>query len=410
MLQTQALEHLKSPRNIFLTGEPGSGKSYTIDRFVEWSLDNGREPVITASTGIAAVNVGGSTLHSWAGIRDDSKLTTEDLEGIALNHFIRKRIQGTEILIIDEISMISAQLLDMVSLVAMHCRGNDLPFGGMRVIMVGDFFQLPPVKGNFAFTSETWNQLDLVVCNLTEQHRQAEGAFINILRKVRQNQELDDEEKEILRDRKRDDVSGLEVKLRLETHNKKVDMVNQTRLMRHVGDPETYTMSKNGNDKAIMGLISSCISPEKLTLKVGVPVMFTRNDPELRWVNGSQGTVTELHEQYVMVQLMGSEKEVHVSRVTWERATGYGANRSVLAAIKQIPLRLAWAITVHKSQGMTLDGAIIDLSRAFAPGQGYVAISRVRSLDHLYFQGRLSKSAFDVDERVAEFYQTLNES
>lgn len=403
MTQDKALQHLKSTRNVFLTGPPGSGKSYLTMKYVDYMLGNGIMPTLTASTGIAAVNISGGTLHAFLGVRDDAKLTQEDVDNILKNSWTLKRLRSAEILIIDEISMVSAALIDTASLLLMAARGNDEPFGGVKIVAVGDYFQLPPINGAYAFESEAWKQADFVPCYLHEQHRQSEPLFVDILTGIR-NGTLTEELKQALRDRVFDDVSQVPCKLRLETHNAKVDDINKKRLELLQGSAKRYDMTDEGNELAVAGLKKSCMSPEKLLLKVGAPVMFTKNDPDMRWVNGTQGEVYSLDpdEDGELTVKLTDGTLVDVKPVSWERCEGYGSARKVLAKVTQIPLRLAWAITVHKSQGMTLDSAIIDVTRAFATGQGYVAISRVRTLDNLYFQGELTKGVFAVDPKVQE--------
>ena len=406
MTQSDALKILKSDSNVFLTGQPGAGKSYLTNQYISWLLDNGKIPTVTASTGIAAVHVGGTTLHSWAGVRDDNSLTAEDMDDILDNPFTRDRICRTQILIIDEISMISAKLLNVVSKLAMIARGNMTPFGGIKVIAVGDFFQLPPVKGDFAFESEAWDQADFQVCYLHEQHRQSDKVFNDILTNIRAGF-LEDKQKEIIRSRVVEDVSTLNNAIRIETHNVNVDKINEMKLDRHEGIPKTYVMSSKGNEMAVKSLKKNCLSPERLTLKVGVPVLLTRNDIDKRYVNGSQGVVTALYDYSVKV-LLKNGLEVEVEQNNWERAEGYGSNKKVIASIAQVPLKLAYAITTHKSQGMTLDEAVIDVSKAFAPGQAYVAISRVRSLEGVHFQGKLTKNFLMVSDKVVAFDKMLS--
>ena len=404
MIQDKALEILKGTDNVFLTGQPGTGKTYLINKYIEWCLDNGIVPTITASTGIAAIHVGGSTLHSFAGVYNDNKLTHEDIEEILAKSWIRQKMTATDILIIDEISMVSAALLDAVDILAREARGRrDKPFGGMRVIFVGDFFQLPPVKGEYAFTSGSWRDAyskGMKVCYLHEQYRQSDKVFNDILTGVRAGV-LDDTQKQLLRDRIVTDASGLGA-IRLDTHNANVDKINTGKLQRLEGDMQSYQMSSYGNEKAVVGLIKNCLSPEKLFLKVGAPVLFTKNDLLGAWVNGTQGVVESMTEYSVSVRITSNDKVVEVPIAEWELAEGYGKHKNVIATIMQIPLKLAWAITIHKSQGMTLDSAVMDVSRAFAPGQGYVAVSRVRSLEGVYFQGRLTKGFLEVDKTVVE--------
>lgn len=403
MTQQEALEHLKGDKNIFLSGPPGSGKSYLIRKYIEWLVDNGEMPAITASTGIAALNLNGRTLHSWAGIRNDEALSTDDFREIVNSYYVKKRIESTKILIIDEISMVSPRLLDIVNSIATHIKGKDEPFGGIKVVLVGDFFQLPPVsrlkEPEYAFHSNTWDMLDMKVCYLHEQHRTNDIVFTNILSGIRTNT-LTEDQKQILRNRIVSDVSTIDA-IRLDTHNEKVDKINDMKLRMHEGVPKTYVMSTKGDEKLIQGLVKSCMSPERLTLKVGVPVLFTKNDRDLRWVNGTRGIVTYLGDECIKVQIHGVEYDVE--RETWSLTTGYGKYAKEHATLVQYPLRVAWAITIHKSQGMTLDSAIIDGTNAFACGHGYVAVSRVRSLDGLFFQGKLTRGMFMVDERVQEF-------
>lgn len=405
MLQETALEILKKDGNVFLTVQPGTGKSYLVNQYVNWLLDNGKIPTVTASTGIAAVHVGGTTLHSWAGVRDDNSLTAEDMDDILENDYVRRRICQTEILIIDEISMVSAKLLNVISKLAMIARGNMTPFGGIKVVAVGDFFQLPPVKGDFAFESETWKQANFTVCYLHEQHRQSEQVFNDILTNIRAGF-LHEDQKQIIRSRVIEDVSKLENVIRIETHNVNVDNINDMKLTRHEGVPQTYVMTDSGNELAIKALKKNCLSPERLTLKVGVPVLLTRNDVDKRYVNGSQGIVTALYPNSVKVELRNG-LEVELETQKWERCEGYGANKKVIASISQIPLKLAYAITTHKSQGMTLDAAVIDVTKAFAPGQAYVAVSRVKSLEGLYFQGKLTQNFLMVSEKVLEYDKSI---
>lgn len=404
MIQKEVLEILKnSKNNILLTGAPGTGKSFTTNTYIDWLIDNGKRFAVTASTGIAAINVGGKTLHSFSGLRSDEPLTDADVYDILQNQHTTKRYRETDVLIIDEISMVSAQMLDNLNELAKRARGlMNEPFGGMCVVAVGDFFQLPPISGDYCFKSKTWKEAGFVFCNLTEQHRTNDTVFIDILTGIRSGH-LTEEQKQLIRGRVTEDVSNLDV-VRLDTHNKRVDEINHMKLSRLSTPAKTYTMWSDGMDMFVDSLKKSCLSPETLVLKVGAKVIFTRNDFEYRFVNGTQGIVTGLEDQHIVVQVNG--ENINVGRATWEHANGYGMNKQVLASISQIPVRLAWAITIHKSQGMTLDRAVIDVSRVFANGQAYVAISRVRSLDGVFFQGKLTSGFLNVSEEVKQFYES----
>lgn len=400
MTQEKALEHLKSKRNVFLTGQPGTGKTYTINQYIDWCISNGIIPSVTASTGIAAIHVKGKTIHSWSGVRNDNSLTKQDIEDILENPWTRERLSRAEVLIIDEISMVSAKLLNVVDMLLRACRNNDNSFGGLKVVAVGDFFQLPPVKGDFAFTSEAWKQADFKVCYLHQQYRQSDKVFNDILTGIRAGH-LEEDQKQIIRDRVAEDVSQFDGAIRLDTHNQKVDKINEAKLDMIDAEPKTYVMSEYGNEKVIKALKSSCLSPERLILKPGAKVMFTKNDMDKRWVNGTQGEVVQCDEASVKVRLRtGATYDVGIEE--WAQTEGYGKNAKVIATLMQIPLKLAYAITIHKSQGMTLDEAVIDVSHVFECGQAYVAISRVRSLEGVHLQGFLTKKFLAVDEDVME--------
>lgn len=401
MTQDQAFKILTTSRqNVLLTGKPGAGKSYLTNKYIDWLLDNTSTPIeVCASTGIAALNIKGKTLHSFLGVRSE-EVSEDDIEDIIENAYVRRRVQGTDTLIIDEVSMVSSKLLDLADIICRYIRKDERPFGGIRVILVGDFFQLPPVKGDFAFKASVWDKANFAVCYLTEQHRSQDEVFNDILTGIRTGQ-ITDEHKELLKSHIYDVLpDDIGVYVRLDTHNKRVDDFNEMRLSRLTTPARTYTMTSSGSEAQVAMLKKSCQSPEKLTLRSGARVIFTQNDAEQRWVNGTIGEVAVVKDDYVVVEVNGEMIDVETKK--WELANGYGANKVVSAHIEQFPLRLAWAITIHKSQGMTLDKAVIDLSRVFECGQTYVAISRLRSLAGLYFQGKLTNNILMVDASVIE--------
>ena len=385
MTQKEAIEILKGGDNVFLTGQPGAGKTYTINQYIEFLNNKGIYPAVTASTGIAATHIGGVTIHSWSGIGIEENMTDLQVEETALNWWIEKRIRFTKVLIIDEVSMLSAHVLALVDRVCKAVHHNDKPFGGIQVILVGDFFQLPPVTKNnkpvmFAFKSAVWEDLNLKICVLTEQHRQEDDKFLELLTAMR-NGKLTLKHKKWLKFRMGIPNEGNIT--RLFTHNIDVDLLNQKHLKILETPMHTYKMREFGNPKVCYTLKKNCLSPETLQLKEGALVMFTRNNMDEGYVNGTLGKVIEIDKDEDIKVELNTGHIITPKRESWcIKEAGVE-----IARIEQIPLRLAWAMTVHKSQGMSLDSAIIDLGKAFEFGQGYVALSRVRSFKGLFLDG-----------------------
>ncbi|KND50827.1 MAG: ATP-dependent DNA helicase PIF1 [Parcubacteria bacterium C7867-007] len=400
MTQSEALRILATGVNVFLTGEPGSGKTHTVNAYVQWLRERGIEPAVTASTGIAATHIQGMTIHSWSGIGVKEFLSDADIDAIASKEHVVRRIQRTSVLIIDEVSMLSGAVLTMVDAVCREVRHRpDDAFGGMQVVLVGDFFQLPPISRNnsasFAFESPAWKELKLVACYLTEQHRQEDKKFLNVLGAIR-SREWDQGTVSTIMTRETDGYELDEDIPRLYTHNADVDRINEEKLSTLEGTGKVYRMSAEGAPPLIEALKRGCLSPETLTLKEGAVVMGTKNNPANGMTNGTLATVTgfEKGSNFPIVETFDG-RTLTISELEWAVEEG----GRVRAKIRQIPLRLAWAITVHKSQGMSMDAAAIDLSRAFEYGQGYVALSRVRSLAGLHILG-WSEGAFQVHPEV----------
>lgn len=409
MTQAYALEILKTGVNVFLTGEPGSGKTHTINQYVAWLRTQGRKVAMTASTGIAATHINGMTIHSWAGIGIKRSLRQSDIDDILRNDFKRKAIMDADVLIIDEISMLDAKVIYMVDQVLRRARNfmADTPFGGVQVVFVGDFFQLPPIgerviggrplpKTEFAFESDSWTDAAPLVCYLTEQHRQEDAKFLDILTVMRQGK-LKDAHIQILKDRANIPYKIAETTV-LYTHNADVDHENTLELAKIKEAPHVYDMSSQGHEYPISLLKKQCLSPERLELKVGALVMFTRNNWDTGYVNGTIGTVIEFLRGGAPIVETRAGKRIVVLEAEWKFVNSSG---HTTASIRQLPLRLAWAMTVHKSQGMSLDQAHIDLSRAFEFGQGYVAISRVRSLEGLSLAG-FNKKALQMHPTIVK--------
>jgi hypothetical protein len=421
MTQAEALNILKTGANVFLTGEPGAGKTHTINTFVNYLRDSCVEPAITASTGIAATHIGGMTIHSWSGIGIKTHLDKYDLDKIATSEYISKRVHRTRVLIIDEVSMLSANMLDMVDMVCREIKQSDEPFGGIQIILVGDFFQLPPIiknpsaalgikdfkqnkllgekesLGNFAYESGAWERSRLVVCYLTEQHRQDDSDFLSVLSGIRSNhvsQKLLDclSERQIEYDDMPENIT------KLYSHNFDVDRVNNTELAKLEEETKSFYMSHEGNEKVVETLKKGCLSPEELALKKGAIVMCTKNNQKERFVNGTLGVVIGFEEfSGNPIIRIHNGRLITIAPMDWI----VEENGKIRGQIRQIPLRLAWAMTVHKSQGMSLDSAVMDLSQVFEFGQGYVALSRVRRLSGLYLLG-INKHALKVRPEILE--------
>lgn len=408
MTQEEAINLMIDGQSVFLTGEPGAGKTYTLNKFIGHARDLGKRIAMTASTGIAASHIDGTTIHSWSGLGIAEKITDQELENMSWKHLIRDKYNRCDILIIDEVSMLHGYYLDMVERACRWVRRNDLPFGGLQVILVGDLFQLPPVsrdgdEPDYVHQSEAWLKADLKVCYLTEQHRQgADDKLLTLLRAMRAG-DFTDEQRSWLEERQQ--ASADDSITRLFTHNADVDALNHRKLEELNRQIRTYRMDSSGDGYKIQAMKRGILAPETLYLSEGAEVMFVANNWDEGYVNGTRGVITGFAGNDPMVETVDGKKVI-VEKHSWKAYNDQG--QYVVAEVVQYPLRLAWAVTIHKSQGMSLDSAEIDLSRAFAPGMGYVALSRVRSLDGLYLAG-LGSEAFRMDEDIRKFDKLLKE-
>ncbi|WP_201556247.1 AAA family ATPase [Psychrobacter sp. 72-O-c] len=466
MRQSSALDILKTGQNVFLTGSAGSGKTYTLNQYINY-LRARRVPVaVTASTGIAATHMNGTTIHSWSGIGIKDELSERDLTNLSRKQFLADRLKDTAVLIIDEISMLHAKQLNLVSQVLKHVRKNDSAFGGIQVVVAGDFFQLPPIgsKGEsnrekFAFMSEAWLEAKFHICYLSEQHRQ-------VSEEANGGVDLDDILNQIRCQHVTfESIAALEAtydqnvdinRTRLYTHNLNVNKINDKELAALSGEMKRFDATATGDTKLVDTLKKTVRTQDELILKVGAKVMFIKNNTELGVSNGTMGeligfaavkvddsskdksdalieedknelsaddkadasdnTGTDVKTkeksktkkpapQKMPVVRLNSGREVVAEPEEWMIEDESG---EVLASYLQVPLCLAWAITIHKSQGMTLDAAEIDLSRTFELGQGYVALSRLKSLAGLQLLGmndmslQLDPLARGADKRFLE--------
>lgn len=399
MTQNQTLAILDAGHSVFLTGPAGSGKTYVLNKFIKDARADGKSVAVTASTGIAATHLGGNTIHSWSGIGIADELHSRHTSDMSKTR--QDQIINADVLIIDEVSMLHDFRLDMIDAICREVRGDSAPFGGLQVVLSGDFYQLPPVnredsrQGGFVTSSRAWEELSPVVCYLEEQHRQEDDTLLDILTALRDN-DLRRRHAEALMARKQVRTPFDEPVTELYTRNINVDSVNQAKLDAMEGDLHEYEMTSTGKKGAVESLKKSCLAPELLQLKKGAFVMFVKNSLEKKYVNGTLGEVIDFDEEtdYPIVKTRQG-KIIETKLDSWEMRDG----EKKIATLSQIPLRLAWAITVHKSQGMTLDAAHIDLGNAFVPGMGYVALSRVRRLDSLTLGG-LNRTALSMHEEA----------
>jgi len=399
MTQKEALEILKMGYNVYLTGPAGSGKTFLLNEYVDFLKSEKVNVGVTASTGIAATHMNGTTIHSWSGLGIKDELTKEDLGRLLKSQFYQRRFKKTKVLILDEISMLQANRLDLVNVICQAFKKSSLPFGGIQIIFSGDFFQLPPInKTNnenlFAYTSKIWNDMDLKICYLTEQYRQEDNTFLKALNDIRAGK-ANQETVDLLMTRFGKEIESDITPIKLFTHNFDADIVNKKELEKIYSEAVVYSMQYKGPTHLVNNLVRGCLAPEKLILKKGAIVMFLKNNFKDHYVNGTVGKVVDFCDDYPLVKIQ--DRTVLVNPASWELEE-FGKTQ---AAIVQLPLRLAWAITVHKSQGMNLDIAEIDLSKSFTYGMGYVALSRLKKLTGIKLLG-LNEMALKVDKNVIE--------
>ncbi|GAA2178315.1 hypothetical protein GCM10009847_07970 [Leucobacter tardus] len=405
----ERIEHTRE--HLFITGRAGTGKS-TILNHLSWNTS--KIIAVCAPTGVAALNVGGQTIHSLLRL-PTGVIADHDLDQPSE---LKKMLAAIDTLVIDEISMVSADLMDAIDRALRQARGKKHdPFGGAQIIMFGDPYQLPPVpprdpheRAFFAdtyrslwfFDARVWSQVPLTVVELTEVHRQRDDRFKQILGAVRFGEVTADMAEELNSAGARTPPEDV---LTLATTNATVNRINQQRLAGIGGSSLRAVADITGEFRENM-----YPADEVLELKPGAQVMFLRNDSDGRWVNGTIGTVSRIKDT-VWVEV--GDEEFEVEPTVWERyryrydSDTKKLEKEVVAEFEQFPLRLAWAVTIHKSQGHTYDAATVDLGpRAFSAGQTYVALSRVRTLDGLFLQRPLQPRDVIVDPNVTRFMQS----
>jgi ATP-dependent exoDNAse (exonuclease V) alpha subunit len=404
-----ALDYLVK-HNVFLTGPPGSGKSYLINKFIEWANNNNVTIAITASTGIAAKIINGSTLHSWAGIGLGQDSKEKLLEDIKAKPFRRRNWKSTQILIIDEVSMISGELWMTLDWIGRQLRKPNVPFGGIKVIAVGDFFQLPPVKGKMLIESDInfEKYFDFGIC-LNKNYRSSDSKLTQILSQVRDGAKLSSEQNALLKSK----VSETEIKYPIlvslretarDMNNTKLDELTE---IEYKYNSDIYCVNTKTTSKIVPDGIhenlkkiafADCTMEKILVLKKGAPVIYLINDPQTGLANGSVGIVEDFINGNPVVKFQFVKVEINKHQYKKDFVN------DVTVIVEQYPLLLAYAITIHRAQGQTLSqGTILLDSTVWEDGQAYVALSRLQSLDNLSLL-KYDPKVFKVSAKVKEFY------
>jgi len=416
--QKQAVYALEDGENIFISGSAGTGKSYLLQYLKANYSDSGLH--ITASTGIAAVHVGGQTLHSWAAIGLGNLPAEQIIENLFSAKFsrVRRKLKLAKMLAIDEISMISAPVFDLINELLKAVRQDERPFGGLQLILFGDFLQLPPVNREgqlandyqFCFQSNAWRELNPKPIMLKTVFRQEDKDFVKLLNNIRFGK-IDEDDILTLKSRINlpDKISAIKPTI-LASHNAQVDAINQTYLKQIVENSQVFAAKFSGDSSKIDFLRKNCLAAEKLELKVGAQVMMLKNTYQKEGViNGSLGVIKEFSKKnnHPIVEFNNGAL-LTIAPEVWALEKFDVEKREIVteAEMMQVPLLLAWAITIHKSQGMTLDKVKCDLSKVFADGQIYVALSRVKTLEGLHIDG-LDFNRIRANQDIVEFYNRL---
>lgn len=399
----------------FITGEAGTGKTTMINEIISSS-----EEVVcpTATTGVAATHINGSTVHSVFACKPISEgdWQSRELQAGALSdgekwfRKVKERLNKIDLLIIDEISMMSAENFENFSYFAQAARDNEEPFGGMKVIMVGDFLQLPPIaennKTNWIFNSTVWKE-SVKVVHLKKVYRQKDGLFKKSLSKIRYGI-CDKETITLLSSRVNKKLEINIEPIKLCSRRDIAANYNQQGLDKIGSKAFSFVASVYGdNDALILKLKNACLAPEQLELKIGAQVMTLVNHKSGAYINGSMGTIVGFKDEVdggkvPVVELLSSGKNVLVEKYTWKQESS-----SKVATYTQFPLMLAYGITIHKSQGMTLDAVEIDFKGIFAEGQAYVALSRARSIKDITIKN-FDPYVIRANQEAVSFYKNLS--
>jgi len=423
----ELLEHTN--RSVFLTGRAGTGKTTFLQNFVQ---KTGKKFAIIAPTGIAAINAGGTTIHSMFGLPLTTFVPTVEFidrnEAInipnLLPHFKYRRdrlklLRTLEILIIDEVSMLRCDVLDMMDLALRTARKSPVRFGGLQVLFIGDLYQLPPVvrpeserilqsyyNSPFFFEAKALEGLSLLTISLTTVYRQTDPVFLTMLNAIRDS-DIENINFNLLHSRYQPDFDPKEFYVHLVSHNYMADTINKQRLKELKGKSHIYKAKVSGEFKPNL-----FPNDEELELKEGAQIMFIRNDKDenKRFYNGKLATITGLSDDDVKVLPQDETRELKIARETWENKKYFidqenNVAEDVIGSYEQFPFKLAWAVTIHKSQGLTFDKVIIDAGKSFTSGQVYVALSRCRTLEGIVLKTKIPAQAIINDPRIQLFQQ-----
>lgn len=419
----------KTSKNLFITGKAGTGKTSFLCKLKE---DNPKNMVVLAPTGVAAINAGGVTVHSFFKFDFSFYIPGVTHYKKDLKKENRDLIKSLELIVIDEVSMLRADLLDKIDDALRHYRRDNRPFGGVQMVLMGDVLQLPPIdskeleplkghyEGLYFFNSKVYQQADFVSIEFTKVYRQQDKVFLKLLNHVREKK-VTLNEINLLNSRvfENFEPGDNEKYIRIFTHNGQVDELNQEELNKLDGEIKCFTASIEGEYPT-----SAYPNVKELELKVGAQVMFIKNNIGSGYYNGLLGTVEEIAENSIKVKKSDDGKVIDVVPIEWQNINystvdtavelddgqtiiGTQIVDNVIGKFKQYPIRLAWAITVHKSQGLTFDKVILDVHRSFMPGQVYVALSRCRSLEGLVLLYPINKWAIKTDPIAMEFIKKI---
>ncbi|MGK0256503.1 MAG: ATP-dependent DNA helicase PIF1 [Arcobacteraceae bacterium] len=400
-MQNTALNILKTGQNVFLTGSAGTGKTYILNEYILYLKSRKIYPTIVAPTGIAASHLSGQTIHSFfsLGIRDE--IDESFIQSLVEKKYLQMRFSKLSVLIIDETSMVSPFIFTAMNTILKAFKKNDKPFGGIQVILSGDFFQLPPIsrtKTNkrFAWQAPSWKELDLQTCYLEKKFRQNDDVLISILDEIRSGK-ISSNTHDALNSRIGITLDTAFKPTKLYTHNLDVDKINNDELNKLSSPAQSFFYTSQGAKSNIEKIFKSSLVQETMILKKDAVVMFIKNNPEKGYINGTTGIVVDFSkDENLPIVKLSNGYTVKVPFEDWSIENDKG---SITAKVSQLPLKLSWAITIHKSQGMTLDSAQIDLSKTFEVGQGYVALSRIKSIEGLQLIG-FNDTALMVDSMI----------